>query len=297
MTIIANPLAGRGDGWDYLKQLKDLVEKKRCRLEVSVTQFPGHASELARTAVERGVERVIVLGGDGTISEVVNGVVGSDVTLGIISVGTGNDVARSLGLPVGNLARAWDAIEVGVTSKLDIGECDGRYFVSSFGVGLPVEAIKAMAGNKLIKGSPAFLLGVLKALWHMEPVRLRIEVDKAVVEKPCALVLVQNTAYVGGGLRVAPSATLEDGLLDVIVVEALGRLDLLRNLPKVYRGQHEKHPKFSAFKSEKVVISSPEKLRTMCDGELVGYTPARIKVYPRALRMIIGTWNGDQESS
>ena len=272
MTIIVNPTASRGDGREYLKQIKSLTQKRGVSLKVLLTRYPGHASKLAERAAQAGAEIVIVLGGDGTISEVVNGVAGAGVTLGIISVGTGNDFARSLRLPIKNPREAWNVIETGITRQLDLGECNGRYFISSYGVGFPVEAVKATSRSIFFKGSTAFLLGVLKALWRMQPVRVRIEMDESSIEEDCAFVLVQNTPYLGGGLRVAPRALLDDGFLDVVVVEALGRLNVLANLPRVYRGRHENHPRFSAFKAKKVIISSREKLQTMCDGELWGHT-------------------------
>ncbi|HUV14554.1 MAG TPA: diacylglycerol kinase family protein [Acidobacteriota bacterium] len=297
MTIIANPIAGRGDGREYLNQIKGLAQERGVNLEVLVTRYPGHAGELAQRVAAEGTQILIVLGGDGTISEVVNGIAGSDVTIGIISVGTGNDFARSLQLPVRNPRKAWEVIQTGITTQLDLGECDGKYFISSYGVGFPVEAIKATSRIVFFKGSIAFFLGVLKALWRMQSVRVQIEIDESSIETDCAFVLVQNTPYLGGGLRVAPRALLDDGLLDVVVVEALGRLDVLANLPRVYRGRHEKHPRFSAFKAKKVIISSREKLQTMCDGELGGYTPSSIRVHSNALQVIVGSRNGDQRVS
>ncbi len=297
MTIIANPTAGRGDGQEYLKQIRGLARKSGIKHEVLVTRYPGHANELARSAAEGGAQIVIVLGGDGTISEVVNGVVGYSVTLGIISVGTGNDFARSLQLPLRNPQKAWSLIETGITTQLDIGECNGRYFISSFGVGFPAEVVKATRRIQVFGGSAAFLLGILKALWRLESAVVRIEIGETSIEKDCVFVLVQNTPYLGGGLRVAPGAVVDDGFLDVVIVEALGRLEVLANLPRVYRGRHENHPKFSVFKAKKVIISSGEKLRTMCDGEVVGYTPSRIRVHPGALQVIVGRRNGDKRVS
>jgi diacylglycerol kinase (ATP) len=237
------------------------------------------------------------LGGDGTISEVVNGVVGHQLSLGVVSVGTGNDFARTLRLPLRNPQQAWNVIQAGGTRRLDLGECDGRYFISSFGVGFPVDAIRATGRIRFLKGSAAFLLGVVRALWRLQSVPIRIEFDDSSIEKNCALVLVQNTPYLGGGLCVAPRASVDDGFLDVVVVETLGRLRVLANLPRVYRGRHEKHPKFSAFKAKKVIISSREKLRTMCDGDVRGCTPSRITVHPGALKVIVGNGNGDKRVS
>ena len=297
MTIIANPTAGRGDGQEYLKQIKELAQKGGTGHEILVTRYPGHASKLARSAAEAGSQLIIVLGGDGTISEVVNGVVGHRLSLGVVSVGTGNDFARTLRLPLRNPQQAWNVIQGGGTRRLDLGECDGRYFISSFGVGFPVDAIRATGRIRFLKGSAAFLLGVVRALWQLQSVPIRIEFDDSSIEKNCALVLVQNTPYLGGGLCVAPRASVDDGFLDVVVVETLGRLRVLANLPRVYRGRHENHPKFSAFKAKKVIISSPEKLRTMCDGDLRGCTPSRITVHPGALKVIVGNGNGDKRVS
>ena len=115
MTIIANPTAGRGDGREYLKQIKGFAEKGGVNHELLVTRYPGHASKLARNVAEAGARLIVVLGGDGTISEVVNGVLGHKLSLGIVSVGTGNDFARTLHLPLRDPQQAWNVIETGIS--------------------------------------------------------------------------------------------------------------------------------------------------------------------------------------
>lgn len=289
MTIIVNPVAGRGDGREYMKRIKGLALRKKGVLRVLATEYPGHGTKLAQSEVDRGAREIVIVGGDGTISEVVNGVVGHPVTIGIVPVGTGNDFARSLHLPLRNPEGAWNVIESGTVRRLDVGECDQKYFISSFGIGFPVQAVEAMRRMRLLRGSGAFLVGVLRALLELKAVSARIEIDGTTMEKDCAMVLVQNTPFLGGGLRIAPKALLDDSLLDVVVVEALERLNVLVNLPKVYRGLHENHPKFSAFRAKKVVISSRTRLRTMHDGEVGGSTPAQIRVHPGALQVIAGT--------
>lgn len=288
MMVIANPRAGRGRGLRNQERLGEAIRRRGIDCDVVGTCHPGHATDLARKAAEEGAPRIAVLGGDGTISEVVNGLVGSETALAILPMGTGNDVARSLRIPR-RLERALDLAIHGEPTPIDVGRERDRYFVSVLGVGFP--SIVAAEANAIgwLHGSPAFFVAVYKALHRLRAMPLRIELDGETLEMRCVAVLIQNTPYTGGGLKMAPEAVVDDGILDVVIVEEIGRLDLMVNFPRVYRGGHFAHPSFTAHRAREIRVECEEPLTKMFDGDLCGMTPLEAEVVPGGLRVVLPT--------
>ncbi len=286
MKIIANPRAGHKRGLRAIKELRLLLRAKGVPHELLETEYQGHATELARRLVEKGQTRIIIFGGDGTISEVVNAVVNSKVELGVISVGTGNDLARTLGLPYNKPEQALEVIRAGKPVQVDVGWEQDRCFISTLGVGFP--AIIAHEVNKMrnLKGSPAFFIATYKAMTRLRSFPARIELDKATLNVTCTSILIQNTRFCGGGLLMAPEARVDDGLFDVVVVSDIGKVDLMLNFPKIYRGRHLKHPKFSLYRSRSVRIDTAANLSKMFDGDIYGKTPVNAKVLRGAVTII-----------
>lgn len=286
MIVIANPCAGHGRGLRSLERLREAIRRRSLDLQVAPTEAPGHATALARAAAESGEPRIAVMGGDGTISEVANGLVESDTALAVVPMGTGNDIARSLGIPR-NLDAALDLALHGGARPIDVGRERDRCFVSVLGVGFP--SIVAAEANSIrwLRGSPAFFVAVYKALHRLRARPLRIVLDGEARETECVAVMVQNTPYTGGGLKMAPEARVDDGELDVVIVETIGRLDLMVNFPRVYRGGHFAHPSFTAHRARSVRVESDETLDKMFDGDLCGSTPMDAEVVPGGLSMVL----------
>jgi YegS/Rv2252/BmrU family lipid kinase len=287
MMIIANPRAGHGAGTGNLERLRALIRRHGLDCTAVPTERPGHATELARTFAQANGSRLAVMGGDGTISEVVQALAGSEVELAVLSVGTGNDVARSLGLPMNDLEAALEIAIEGRPRPVDVGRERDRDFISVLGVVFP--ALVAYEANRMTfpRGSAAFFVAVYKALHRLRAVPLSIELDDVVLERECVAVMVQNTPYTGGGLHMAPTARVDDGLFDVVVVERIGKLDLMINFPKVYRGRHFEHPSFSLHRTRSVTIRSEEPLEKMFDGDLCGWTPVEATVIPGGLQVVL----------
>ena len=286
MKIIANPRAGHKRGARAIKKLRLLLRAKEVKHELFETQYPGHATELAQRLAEKGERRIIIFGGDGTISEVVNATVNSEIELGIISVGTGNDLARSLSLPYNKPEKALEVILTGGPTKVDVGWEQDRCFISTLGLGFP--AIIAHETNKMkyLKGSAAFFIATYKAISRLRSVPARITLDNTTLNVNCTSILIQNTRFCGGGLLMAPAARVDDGLFDVVVVNDIGKVDLMLNFPKIYSGRHLKHPKFSLYRSRSVRIDTPINLSKMFDGDIYGQTPVNAKVLRGAATII-----------
>lgn len=285
MRIITNPWAGHGRGEESLRELNAVIRRRDLDCDPVITEYPGHATELARRASEAGEPRIAVLGGDGTISEVVDGLVGSDTVLGVIPTGTGNDVARSLGLPIGDIGRALEVALHANPRPIDVGRERDRHFVSVLGIGFPSIVADEANSIRWLRGSPAFFFAVYKALHRLRAVPLEIRLDSGTIEMKCVAVLVQNTPYTGGGLLMAPEADVDDGILDVVLVDDIGKLNLMINFPRVYRGGHFAHPSFTAHRTRAVEVRSAESLPKMFDGDLHGRTPLEAEVVPRGIRI------------
>lgn len=287
MDIIVNPTAGRGKGARSLAELQKDLDSEGVRYRVHRTESQGHAVELGARIARSGGKRLVVVGGDGTIGEVVNGIKGSSIELGIVSVGTGNDIARSLGIPFNDVKAAYRVLSTGEVRTIDVGVDGKKLFVSALGIGFPV--VVANEANRMarIGGKTAFFLSVHKALHRMRPFPARIALDGQVLEMDCTSILVQNTPFTGGGLRVAPQARLDDGLLDVVVIGAVGRLELMLNFPRVYSGRHSTHPAFHVFRSQSVQVTSSVTLEKISDGDPSGLVPVEARVSPGALRVLL----------
>ncbi|HET9332863.1 MAG TPA: diacylglycerol kinase family protein [Gemmatimonadota bacterium] len=286
MVIIANPRAGHGKGAGNVERLRGEVRRRGLDGRVVVTEQPGHATEVARELVASGETRIATMGGDGTIGEVANALIDTGVELAVISMGTGNDVARSLGLPLNDLAAALMLAFDGEARPVDMGRDRDRAFLSVLGLGFP--AVVAAEANRFtwLKGPPAFFAAVYKAIHRLRAVPLVIELDDLTLDMECAAVMIQNTPYTGGGLLMAPGARVDDGLLDVVIVDDIGKKDLMINFPKVYSGRHFEHPSFSLHRTTRVRIRSEERLPKMFDGDLCGWTPVEAEVCRGALRVV-----------
>jgi diacylglycerol kinase (ATP) len=287
MRVIVNPKAGRGRGEFWIRKLEAESRIRGLRFDLQATKRPGHATILAEEAVRLGYDPVVAVGGDGTHSEVAQALVGSDMSLGIIAVGTGNDLARSLGLPIGEPGRALEIIKAGKTRWIDVGRDGDRYFVSLLGVGFPAEVAARASEFRRLMGAAAFSLGVYRSIHRMRSFPVDLVLDGIPHSFKATSILLQNTPFTGGGLPIAPEAKLDDGLLDVIVVDDIGKWSLMWNFPKVYRGRHLTHPHFFGFRCRTAEINSDERVPKTLDGNPFGVTPSRVTVSSRALKVIV----------
>ncbi len=287
MVIIVNPQAGRGRSGRIVEKIEKLCREAGQPTKTFLTSGPGDATELSRKLVAAGHRRVVAMGGDGTIREVGGGLLGSGVELGLIPIGRGNDLARSLNVPINEPSRALRVLQRGRIKEIDVG-WDGREcFLSVMGIGYP--ALVAEQTNQLrwIQGRASFLVSVYKALRRMRVVEVRVTLDDSRLEVGCTSILIHNTPFTGGGLKMAPMARLEDGFFDVVVIDAVGIWDLMLNFPRVYWGRHLSHPSFRHYRSRTVKVSSDSPVPMMRDGDPAGTLPVEACVLPRALKVIV----------
>jgi diacylglycerol kinase (ATP) len=293
---IVNPVAGNGRARRVWQRVRAAVEDLRA-CEWVVTEGIGHARELAARAAARGYERVVAVGGDGTVFEVANGLAKTPTALGIIPAGTGNDSARNFGIPGDPFAAARVATR-GVDVPIDLGEIrraqTSTYFVSVAGFGFDAEVAwrvnRASRGwGKALGGTRPYLAGVLQTLWQYRSPPMRLSVDQRLVVRRMFMVAVANSPSYGGGMRIAPQAVPDDGLLDVCLVRDVSRLDVLRLVPRIYSGGHVSHPAVELVRCRELTADADHRVRCHADGELVGELPVRVGIVPGGLRCVTGS--------
>lgn len=296
--LIVNPCAGGGRTAKKWPQIMDLLRSMGMSCEHDLTEAPGHALELAKLAARRGYEVVVCVGGDGTINEVVNGLYDGggirDVTLGIISTGTGSDYVRTIGVPLDykqacrrltNLRRI--VVDLGVVEYVRGGVMAKRLFVNFAGLGFDAEIVKATGERFKAFGSvPSYLLGLLNTVLFYRNRTVRLSLDGKVDRRRICAIEVSNGRYGGGGMFLAPQADPADGLLDAVIIGDLSKPDLLWSLPRIYRGTHLTHSKVTVKKVREIHVRPERRMAVQADGELIGETPARFYVLPAALTVV-----------
>ena len=293
--LLLNPISGAGLGLRDRARIEAAIAAHGMRHVAALSEYPGHIIALVSQAIDRGCRRVLVAGGDGSLSEAVNGIFAQStvtpdqVTLALLPIGTGNDWARGRGIP-GDYDQALDLIAAAPLLRHDVGVIDftatgaRRYFVNVAGTGFDAGVIERMPSRKL--GRLAYLIGLLRELGSYRPVPLRLKIGPQPVDADAFVFFACIGRYCGGGMQIAPAAHCDDGLLDLTLVRYLGRIELLLNLRRLFDGSIASYRKVSTWQSAAAAIEAPHGAAVEADGELVGHAPARLSLLPQALRII-----------
>lgn len=296
---VVNPQSANGrtlKRWPvYLKRL----EEKGHLIQYEYTSGPRDATQITRRLLQDGYKRIIAVGGDGTMNEVVNGffldgqLINPEAELALFSHGTGGDLIRTLMIPKGLggfLAilsqRHRRSIDVGEVSFIkDNGQQETRYFINVADVGLGGETVaRVNRQSKLLGGKLSFLIGSVISILRYHNKVMRCEIDgKLIFEGRQNSIMVANGRFIGGGMMIAPHAELDDGLFDVVCLGDFSPTTLLKHLPKIYRGAHLEIPGVVVYRGQSVVITSPEKVLLDIDGEQPGQAPICFTLHPKTL--------------
>ena len=293
-AVIANPVAGRSRAERSAGLLARAIEQNGEPVEVSLTAGPGDAEELARKAASAGATRIVACGGDGTVHEVVNGIKssangGDGVALGIVSTGRCNDFSYALGL----LIKSTEAVDYLVGSSvraIDLGRIGDRYFTTIATLGFDSEVSQYVAEGSppsFLRGTPAYLYSAVVKLIKYRSQWVSLKGDFGEFQGAFFLAATGNTTRYGGRMKVTPSASVDDGLLDVCLVRPVPRLEVLRMIPKTFRGGHVDHPAVSMYQTRRLKVDSREPLPLWADGEPITQTPATIEVVPGGLSVLV----------
>ena len=288
--VVVNPAAGGGRTARAWRRLRDVLAAT-LPAEHAETRGPGDGERLAREAAAAGAPLVVAVGGDGTLNEVVNGVraAGRGTPVGAVLTGRGCDASRNFGVPRDPIA-AVRALADGRDRQLDLGRAewgDGRrrWFTISGGAGFDA-AVARRAQSVRMRGTLPYLAAVIASVHLHRPTPAVLELD-GVAEPavPITAVVAANGRWFGGGMKIAPDADPADGVFDVVVLGALGRVELLCWLPTIYPGTHLRNPRVTVRRARQVRVSAPTPLPTHVDGEPVGATPVVFTLEPGALRL------------
>ncbi len=286
VLLIANPTAGGGKVKRMLPALNDHLKKKNISYNLVETREPDHATQLAGEAKTKGFDAVIAVGGDGTVNEVINGLGTEGPAFGIIPLGTGNDLARTMGIPLSSLASV-DLLTSGKIRKIDLGKETDRIFSIIAGIGFPAEVMKNTNNYKgMLRGSMAIAYNVVKTISFLQPIPLELELDGEKFYRKASGVFILNTRFTGGGLMVAPDADPEDGFLDIVIMNNLSRGGLLGILPRVYSGGHRNHPQIEFHRAKQITLNTAIPYLKMFDGSIYGTSPLRVEVIPQKFKII-----------
>ena len=295
IVVILNPVSGRGTGTKLRPALEEALSrvvteskgsKREVEWEIRETTRQGDGTCLARDVALEGVDIVAAAGGDGTIGDVVNGIVGTGARLGIVPLGTGNDFARSLGL-AGNLDLAVRTLVHGTPRRIDLGRTGDRYFINAAGCGFDaLVAERVNRGYRWLRGTPAYVLAMLQSLATHRAANMRITADGESLELRAMLCCVANSPGYGGGMRIAPDARIDDGALDLCILKEAGTFEFLRAFPRVFRGTHVTHPKFMTRRVTRVRIETDPPIPVLIDGEVNHMTPIEFEVVPGAIEVM-----------
>lgn len=301
-AVILNPNSGNRRALRQWDRLKIRIDELLGEFTTFETNQPGHATELCRKALNDGYTRIISAGGDGTHYEVVNGFFKDDTPLNpeasiaVLPVGTACDLRKTLDLPKPAASIKYLAdpnpstIDVGkLTSTNPDGSTSTHYFLTAVHIGLgSLTANIVNDSSKRLGGFATFLLGVLQARLKYRCPELKICYNDQIVTKSTLEVYAANGKFDGGGMNIAPKATLNDGLLDLYIIGNMGIAATLQNLPRIYKGTQDQHPDVDYAQTKKIEITSKESIWVSPDGEIAGQLPATIEILPNALKIVTG---------
>jgi len=300
MKLIVNPEAANGAVGKNWPRIRDFLQAEGAKFDAVLTEEPGHATQLARQALDDGYRTIVAVGGDGTVNEVLNGLVekGSvdpEVALGLIPCGTGSDFPRVLDIPRDYMEACRQLlrleprlVDLGRITCLREGREVERYFINAAGLGFDGEVADLVNRfPKVLGGTITYLACLLIGLVAYRNKNVELSFDGQPVRGRVNSVIVCNGRYFGGGMFIAPGAAFDDGLFYVVILGNLNKLEVVMNVPRVYKGTHLTHPKVSHFSAKEIHIEAQERMFLQAEGELIGEAPATFQVIPRALRVLV----------
>src|SRR5918995_397783 len=291
LVVVANPAAGHGKAGKLIGSVTTALHRLGVEHEIRVSESGPDVERLARAASEDGARIVAALGGDGTASLVANGILGTATALATLPAGTGDDFAKAIG--AGKLRTAIELLADPKTADLDVIEVTAgvatRSFLNIAGAGFDSEVNETANGMTIKLGATGtYVAALVKTLSSFSPAAFAVTVDGERIEGDAMLVEVGSGRWTGGGMRVLPDAVMNDGLLDVCIVQALSKAAFLRAFPRVFTGSHTTHPKVTMRTGTKVEVEADRRVLVYADGEPIGPLPAIFQIRPGALAVVVG---------
>lgn len=285
LAILVNPHSAGGKALKLLPRVEQALDDRRVEFRVQQTKGLEHGTEQALRAVEAG-ELPVVISGDGLLGAVGGAMAGAETPLGIVPGGRGNDLARVLGIPT-EPEGAVATILAGRTREIDVGEANGKRFLGIASTGFDSLANRRANETRFLRGNLVYAYAGVRTLLSWKPARFTIRVDQERTRLTGYSISVANSSCYGGGMYIAPDAQLDDGRFDVVSIGEVGKLRFLSNLPKVFKGTHVEKDEVRVFRAQHLELSASRPFEVYADGEHLTDLPAKLRVLPRALRVLV----------
>jgi len=286
ILVIVNPAAGGGKTLRLLPRIKRWLSESSHDFLFTIPESPEEMrSEIVRVSVQ-GFDAVLLLGGDGTVHDALPAILSANIPFGYLPGGRGNDFVRNIGFTA-DLRKSCRIPSNPLFHQLDLPIINQTPFISTAYVGFDAE-VNRLANDKkgYFDGKLGYTICVLKALKNFKPFEIEMTIDGHRFRERVMLVTVANGPYYGGGMKIAPQAIMDDGVLDICIVKEISKLELLRQFPKVFNGTHITHPKIIMASGKKIKITSDESREIFSDGEYVGVLPAEFTIGYQSLRVL-----------
>lgn len=299
---VVNPSSANGSTRDKWPIFRQKILKAGIEVEYAYTADKGNGIDLTRQAINRGYKKIIAVGGDGTVNEVVNGLLADDkslaegLELAIFAHGTGSDFVRVCH-PRNNIDFFIDSLkgnrslqsDVGkVTYKNDRGEKESRYFINAANLGIGAEVVNRVNNRSKALGSKlTYFAGTIATIFNNKNILVSLKLENKSLEGVfCGLILC-NGQYIGGGMHIAPQAEIDDGLFDIIVIKDISKLKLFYRFPTIYQGKHIDLPEIALYRCQSVSLQTADSTILEADGEILGFSPSEFRILSRCLAIRI----------
>lgn len=290
VLIIYNPAAGQSpDLATTLDRVANLWRNRGWQVSIAATTAPGDATIRSQQAAVDGYNAVVAAGGDGTVNEVMNGLVGTSTALGVLPLGTVNIWAREMGLSMDLLKAAASLFDSQLT-QIDVGMAGNRYFLLMAGIGFDAAVTATIcAKEKKRLGAIAYVKQAIQVAWNFRGVRPKLRIDGKRVRGRLLMVIIGNSQLYGGVLKLTAHATVNDGLLDVCVIKGEGMLSAPRRLISIFARHYNRDPKVQYFQAKQIEIRGQKgkTLPVQVDGDYLGKTPMNFRVVPNSLWVLV----------
>lgn len=285
-ALVINPTSGRRHGEAIGRDAAALLRQAGHETQPIQSDNAADARDELKLAIDAGLDSVVVIGGDGALHSVLDHIADSDLSFGLIPAGTGNDTARALGIPLNDARAAVDIIIAGTTRYIDLARAGETFVATVVASGFDSKVNERANEMTWPRGNMRYNIAILAELRVFKPLPFTIELDGQKLERQAMLVAVGNGPSFGGGLRICEGAKLDDGMLDVVIINPVSKIGLLKVFPKLYKGTHITHFAYEHHLVKKVTLSSPGVV-AYGDGERLGSLPITVSVCPAALRVFV----------
>jgi diacylglycerol kinase (ATP) len=290
VLIVYNPAAGQSPNLkNTLDRVANLWRDLGWQVQIAATTAPGDATSKAQTAAASGYNAVVAAGGDGTVNEVMNGLVGTETALGVLPLGTVNIWAREMGLSM-DMLKAADSIARSELTKIDVGMAGNRYFLLMAGIGFDAAVTATVRSEeKKLLGAIAYLKQAIQVAWNFRGVRLKLRIDGKRVRGKILMVVIGNSQLYGGVVKFTAHATIDDGLLDICVIKGQGMLSAPRRLISIFARHYNRDPLVQYSQGRQIEIRGQrgKAFPVQVDGDYLGKTPMSFRVVPNSLWIMV----------